>query len=552
MRETPVRRVGFRLLVERTLPRILDAQRGGDDEHLAQRLLVATLDDHAADRRIGWQARQFAAEFREFLLVVGRGVPAEPRLTRPVRHSLGGGGRVRPTFRNQCAQFLQQPIAGANTFHRRRIEKREFFNVAETERLHAQDDVREIAALDFRLRVARAVVEILLRVEADAHAVAHAAATALALVGAALRDGLDGQPPRAALRRVAAQPREPGVDHEADAGNRQRGLGNVRRDDDLALLRRREHALLFRVRQPAKQWHDLDLPELAPVEQVADFADIALRRQEHQHVALRALLQHALDRLDRRVDVGEIVRTFLSVGRTRWVRRFLLRTTRRVVPTHFLERRIDDLDRIHAARHLDDGRVVERLGERLGVDRRRGDDDLQFGPAQPQPPQMAEDEIDVERTLVRLVDDDRVVFAEERIVLQLGEQHAVGHELDDRVARRLVGEPDFAADLAAERHVQLLGHAPRHRRRRHAPGLRAGDLAAVAATRRETHLRKLRRLARARLAREHQHLMLLQQTDDLVRARADRQLGRELDPEGPGFLETGRHREDLDSLSLRS
>ena len=72
MREAPVRRVGLGLRVERALPRVLDTQRRRDDEHLAQRLLVPALDDHAADRRIGGQAREFAAEFGE-LVIVGRG-----------------------------------------------------------------------------------------------------------------------------------------------------------------------------------------------------------------------------------------------------------------------------------------------------------------------------------------------------------------------------------------------------------------------------------------------------------------------------------------------
>ena len=55
---------------------------------------------------------------------------------------------------------------------------------------------------------------------------------------------------------------------------------------------------------------------------------------------------------------------------------------------------------------------------------------LRSGAARQQPLQVAEQEIDVEAALVRLVDDDRVVRAQKRIALRLGQQDAVGHQLD--------------------------------------------------------------------------------------------------------------------------
>ena len=84
-----------------------------------------------------------------------------------------------------------------------------------------------------------------------------------------------------------------------------------------------------------------------------------------------------------------------------------------------LDRAVADLDRVGAAGDLDDRRglavgVGEVLGEPLGVDRRRGDDDLQVGPAGEQLLEVAEDEVDVQAALVRLVDDQRVVAAQRR------------------------------------------------------------------------------------------------------------------------------------------
>jgi len=51
----------IKLLVERTLPRVLDAECRGDNQHLAQGFLRPGLQDHAADRRVHRQMRQLAA-----------------------------------------------------------------------------------------------------------------------------------------------------------------------------------------------------------------------------------------------------------------------------------------------------------------------------------------------------------------------------------------------------------------------------------------------------------------------------------------------------------
>jgi hypothetical protein len=71
-----------------------------------------------------------------------------------------------------------------------------------------------------------------------------------------------------------------------------------------------------------------------------------------------------------------------------------------------------------------------------GVDRGRRDDDLEVRALRQQLLEIAQQEIDVEAALVRLVDDDRVVGAERAIGDGLGEQDAVGHQLDRAALRR--------------------------------------------------------------------------------------------------------------------
>ncbi len=47
---------------------------------------------------------------------------------------------------------------------------------------------------------------------------------------------------------------------------------------------------------------------------------------------------------------------------------------------------------------------------------------------------------------MRLVEDDRVVLAQQTIALRFREQNAVGHQLDDRLIAQLVVEADLEAD----------------------------------------------------------------------------------------------------------
>ena len=206
------------------------------------------------------------------------------------------------------------------------------------------------------------------------------------------------------------------------------------------------------------------------------------------------------------------------------------------IGAEFVEGRVDHLDGIRAALHLDDRRLVEGLAERLGVDRRRGDHDFQLGAFVAQGAQVPEEDVDVERPLVRLVDDDRVVLAQQGVALHFGEQHAIRQKLYDRVTCRLIVEPDLAPDLAPPLHPQFLGHAARHGERGHAAGLRARDAAQCAAARGEAHLGDLRGLAGPCLAREDHHRMCPDGRGDFLHARRDRQLGRKLQAERERFV----------------
>ena len=108
-----VRRISRPLLFLWAFARVLHRQRGGNHQHLAQAAFIARGDDHARHARIERQARQFLAD-----------------------------GRQRPCVRHR-AQLLQKLVAVGNRFTGRRFEEREGFDVAQTQRLHAQDDARQ-------------------------------------------------------------------------------------------------------------------------------------------------------------------------------------------------------------------------------------------------------------------------------------------------------------------------------------------------------------------------------------------------------------------------
>ena len=101
--------------------------------------------------------------------------------------------------------------------------------------------------------------------------------------------------------------------------------------------------------------------------------------------------------------------------------------------------------------------VGEVRGEPLGVDGRRGDDQLEVGPPRQQPLEVAEQEVDVEAALVGLVDDDRVVAAQLRSRWSSASRMPSVITLIRRVARGAVGEAHLVADHVAELGAELRG-----------------------------------------------------------------------------------------------
>ena len=75
-------------------------------------------------------------------------------------------------------------------------------------------------------------------------------------------------------------------------------------------------------------------------------------------------------------------------------------------------------------------------GKARRIDGGRCDHQLEVIAARPlkQAFEIAEQKINIEAAFVRLIDDHRVVLTQQRIGLGLGQQDAVGHQLDFRAA----------------------------------------------------------------------------------------------------------------------
>ena len=190
------------------------------------------------------------------------------------------------------------------------------------------------------------------------------------------------------------------------------------------------------------------------------------------------------------------------------------------------QRPVPDFHGVGPAGYLHDRRAGEGRREPLRVDGRGGDDHLQVRALGQQLPEVAEDEVDVQAALVRLVDDQRVVPAQLPVAGELVQQDAVGHQLDQRVVGGHVGEPDLVTDRLAQRAAQFLGYPLGDRPGRQPPRLGVADLPVDAAAQLEADLGDLGRLARAGLPRDDHHLVVADGRQDLVLALADGQLSR--------------------------
>src|SRR5712691_5552890 len=499
--ELLLRFVGRCGALARPLARVLHRERRGDDKHLAERVLRFRRENHTADTRVHRQPRELPPDVGQLVRIVHR------------------------------AELGEQRVAVLDRLGRRRIDERKFLDRAQAERLHPQDDVGEGGAQHLRIGERRARVEFLLGVEAHAHPARDPAAAAGALLRRGLGNVLHAQLLDLAPVAVALDARKTGIHHVANPRHGERGLGDVGREHDAPAGVRLENALLLLGREPREQGQDLRMRRVVFSQRLRSLPDLALAREEHEDVALtlaRQLFRRVADRL---------VEIVVVVFRLDWV--------------------VADFYRIEPPGNLDNGGrfsvELEVLREPLGIDGCRGDDELEIRPPREQLLHIAEQEVDVEAALVRIVEDECVVLPQFAVALRFREQDAVGHDLDVATRADSVGEADLVADGAPELGLQLLCDAAGGGARGDPARLRVPDESFDPATQPEANLRQLGGLARAGFAAHDDDLMRGDGLRDLFAPRADRQLGGKLGArrECAALLDLGRRKYHLRCMRSR-
>ena len=380
---------------------------------------------------------------------------------------LADGGEF--TLFGGSTQLVQQGVAIGKGAAAGRLDERKVFHAprgtVQVQRLHAQNHSGQRAAQNFGVGELGAAGKAGLVIQPDANAICHAPAAARTLVGCGLADGLHHQLLHLLAQAVALHAGGASIDHKPDAGHRERGFGHVGGQHNAPTAVVVKHAVLLGLAQAGKQGQHLGVAQCGLVAQVfgevvCRLADFALAGQKNQNVAAlpRPATPQLIDAVGNcRVQVGVFA---------------------------FFKRAVAQLHRKGAARHHDDRRrplaVGKVVGKTLGVDRGRGDDDLQIGPLGAQLAQKAQQKVDVQAAFVRLVDDECVVRPQQRVGLRLGQQNAVGHELDGCISAQTVLKPHFVAHQVAQRGVQFLGNAFGHAAGRNAARLGvANQLAAL-------------------------------------------------------------------------
>ena len=250
-----VREVGGSLRLHRPIAWILHRDGGCDDQHLVQADIFLCSQDHACNPWIERQPRELATSWRQRIVVIDR------------------------------AEFLQQLVAIGDRAPRGRLDEGKRFDIGQMQRLHAQDHRCQRGTQDFRFGEFRPLEVILFLVEPNADTRRHPAATSGTLIRRRLRDRLDLQLLDLVAIAVTFDPRRAGVDHIADAGNRQRSLRHVGGQDDAPDRGCLEDPFLLLRRKSREQRQDLDMRRMMLAQRFGGIPDLALAGQEHEHVA---------------------------------------------------------------------------------------------------------------------------------------------------------------------------------------------------------------------------------------------------------------------------
>ncbi len=405
--------------------------------------------------------------------------------------------------------------------------------------MHLQHHRCEVAASYLGFEKRRTGQEIRLVIEAITDTRRNAPAAPLALLGIGLRDRLERQALQAAAHAIAGHPRAARIDHITDVRHGDRGLGNIGRQNDAPTRSGAEHPRLLAGRQARVERQYFEV-RVAAAQKPRALENVPLAGQKDQHIACHAApVASPFDGID---GLGDGTLTGTAV----------------FVASAGVGRLVDDFHGIGPPRDAEYRSIAEVCRERLDVDRCRGHDEPKIGTPRQQSRQIAQQEVDVERAFVRLIDDDDLICHEIAIIGNLRQQQAIGHQLHGGFRPNHFVEAHGIADRLTEIAADFIGDARRNRPRRQTARLGMADAAVAAKTHRQAQLGELGGLPGTRLPGDDDHLVAAQQSFDVTQMGADRQFvgkldrSQRLERRGAALLDAGALRFDGGQAQLEA
>ena len=205
-----------------------------------------------------------------------------------------------------------------------------------------------------------------------------------------------------ALHAVATDAGKTSVDHIGNAGHCNGCFSHIRGKYHLAPFQGQEYLLLLGWRQPGIERKYFGVAQFRLAQRHCHIPDFPLPAEEYQDVSQRWSLRllHGFDLAQRIYDALNKGFFILILAQFDWA--------------------IQNIHRIGSPRHRDNGGIAKMGREFLYIDRCRRDDDFEVRSFDEQLGKVAENEINIEAALVRLVDNQHFILAEKAVLLNLG------------------------------------------------------------------------------------------------------------------------------------
>ena len=182
-----------------------------------------------------------------------------------------------------------------------------------------------------------------------------------------------------------------------------------------------------------------------------------------------------------------------------------------------------NLHRKRAPRHANHGATTKGLAKTIGLKCGAGQDHLELFSRLHNAPQRAQQKVNVQTALMRLVHNNGVVAHQQRIVRKLRKNNSVSGHAHQCARVRALFKTDLITHQCSKRHAKFHRQARRRGARCNAARLRVRNFTRHAAANFQQHLGQLRGLAAAGFGLHHHNLIATQRSKNVLARRRNRQ-----------------------------